>query len=296
MIFKDYYKILGLTKTASQDDIKKAYRKLAMVYHPDKNDGDKESEEKFKEIVEAYEVLSNPEKRAEFDGFLGKKTQTQNYTYSYKSKQSTQDDLFWDDLLLKYKKGPFSEFFRKFFDKKASSGIFKGDDIKGKVTIDLEEAYLGSTRILNVQNEKLRLQIKPGTRSEQILKVTGKGKKSPVASGTHGDLYVRISVKEHDVFKQIDNDLFTNLEVDIYTILLGGKVQIKTLKGDIYIEIPQGTSYGKQLRIKGLGMPDYDKPETFGDLYVKVLYSVPKNLTQKEKDLLNELYQINKQR
>jgi len=294
MLFKDYYKILGVKNNASEEEIKKAYRKLAMIYHPDKNDGDKKAEEKFKEIVEAYEVLSNPSKRAEFDSFLGKKTQRTQYSYTYKSQQSTKDDLFWDDLVSKYKRGPFSDFFKKFFDKSGNSGIFKGDDVKGKITIDLNEAFHGSTRILTLGGEKLRMQIKPGTKDEQLLKIPGKGKKSAIANGSPGDLYVRIVIQKHDIFERIEDDLYTSVNVDIYTILLGGKILINTLKGDINIDIPQGCSYGKQLRLKGLGMPKYDNHDKFGDLYLKVIYSIPKNLSQKEKNLLNELYAMNK--
>lgn len=294
MKFKDYYKILGVSKDASQEEIKKAYRKLAMIYHPDKNEeGDKHSEEKFKEIVEAYEVLSNSAKREEFDRFFGKKTTTKNHTTYQKTTQTNDENIFWDDLAKKYNKGPFSEFFKKFFEKKAGS-ILKGDDIKGKITIDLSEAYLGSTRILTVNNEKLRIQIKPGIQNEQILKIPGKGKKSPVSSGANGDLYVRIVLKEDTNFKRVNDDLYTNLNVDIYVIMLGGKVQVKTLKGDINIEIPQGTPYGKELRIKGYGMPIYDNPANSGDLYIKIYYAIPKDLSQKEKTLLSELYQLNK--
>jgi len=295
MKFKDYYKILEVSKDASQEELKKSYRRLAMIYHPDRNEGDKKSEEKFKEIVEAYEVLSNPAKRAEFDSFFGKKTTSstsKNQTNTKKNTQKTEDNLFWDDLLKKYSKGNFSEFFKNFFDK-TNNSVFKGEDIKGKITIDLQEAFLGSTRILTVNNEKLRLQIKPGIQNEQILKVAGKGKKSSVSSASQGDLYIRIIVTEDQNFKRVNHDLFSNCNVDIYLILLGGKVQVKTLKGDINIEIPQGTPYGKELRIKGYGMPHYNNPENFGDLYLKIYYSIPNNLSPKERNLLSELYQLN---
>ncbi len=306
VIFKDYYKILGVENSATAAEIKKAYRKLAMLYHPDKNPGDKSSEEKFKEIVEAYEVLKDTEKRKTFDDFIGnkrrneqrKKTQnTQKETYT--SSKITDDDIFnevYNDLFGKERTKGFSDFFKQFFSKRKSGSdryahLFKGDDSKGKITIDLEEAYLGSNRILNMNNEKLRLKIKPGIESEQILKIKGRGKYSSY-EGERGDLYIRIVIKPHYAFVRKENDLHKDVNVDIYKILLGGKVNIPTFKGKMNINIPQGIEYGKTLRLKGLGMPFYDNPNLYGDLYLKIIYSIPKMNSAEEKKLLQRLVNI----
>lgn len=302
MIFKDYYKILGVNANASTEEIKKAYRKLAMIYHPDKNEGDKQAEEKFKEIAEAYEVLSDSEKRLKYDQFVDtKNAQSQQTTYkthtsSQKHRttqtQKNKDDQDLDDFIKNYGQGPFSEFFKKFFDKakntKGYSNLFKGEDVNGKITIDLEEAYLGSTRILTINNEKLRLRIKPGIENDQILRITGKGKTS-VSGGEPGDLYVRIVIKPHQVFERREKDLYKDIYVDIFTILLGGKTEVVTMKGNVNIAIPQGMEYGKQIKIKGLGMPDYEKENNFGDLFLTIKYKIPNDLTTKEKDLLQQI-------
>lgn len=293
MIFKDYYKILEIKSNADLDEIKKAYRKLALKYHPDKNQGDKNAEEKFKEIAEAYAVLSDPIKRKKFDDFEGSKSKNSNrYKYKKKTEKSDLDDLFKDKG-----KGQFSDFFKSFFErqgKSSSGGLLIGDDVKGRITIDLEEAYTGSTRILNLDNEKLRLKIKPGIHNDQILKIKEKGSFPAMKSGRRGDLYIRIVVSEHNYFVRKKDDLHTEINVDIYTIILGGKIKIKTFKGELQFTIPQATPYGKVYRIKGHGMPVYDSDNQFGNLYLKVKYYIPKNLSAKEKKLLQELYKIRK--
>jgi len=301
MLFQDYYKIIGVDKEAAPDDIKKQYRKLAMLYHPDRNPGDKESEEKFKQVAEAYDVLSDPEKRKKFDEFIeNRETKTQqqanNYQHKYSYTKSSSDNLYeeyYKRNTQQEKGSTFSDFFNQFFGKKntsgASSGIFKGEDIRGKVTIDLEEAYLGSSRILTVNNEKLRLKIKPGITNEHILKVKGKGKTGAIKSGENGDLFVRIIIKPHHRFERRDNDLYCDLYVDIFTVLLGGKMSVLTMKGEVNLNIPQGIEYGKILRLRNMGMPNYDEPENFGDLYVCIKYTIPKHLSHEETELLKKI-------
>ena len=318
MIFKDYYKILNVTKNATAEELKKSYRKLAMLYHPDKNPGDKKSEEKFKEIAEAYDVLSEADKRKDYDNFFGKRQSASNYSKNYtysnpytytettknpfygtSSKYTTDDSIedVWKDLLKDFNKSQFSDFFKNFFDKKKTkpeSKIFKGEDIMGKITINLQEAYNGSKRILKVNNEKLRLTIKPGIENDQILKIKSKGHKSSYTYGKPGDLFVRIAVDQHNSLKRKKNDLYAETSVDIYTILLGKKITINTLTGKISVNIPRGTPFGKSLRLKGMGMPFYNNPTKKGDLFLKIKYSIPQNLSQKELTMLKELYKLNK--
>jgi len=300
MIYKDYYKILEVSKNSTSEEIKKSYRRLAMLYHPDKNEGNKIAEEKFKEIVEAYEVLGDSEKRADFDILTSKKTtsttsrKTTTNEQTQQNNESTkkQDSSYWDELLNQYKTGSFSNFFKNFFEKEAPSNI-RETQIKGKITISLEEAYFGSTRILTIENKKIRLHIRPGISSEKVIQLTEKPNVSK-ARRKQTDVFIRIVIEAHEKFKRVDNDLYTDLNTDIYTILLGEKVTLKTFKGEINVAIPQGAPYGKLLRIKGLGMPSYENKDEFGDLYIKILYKIPETLTEKEKVLLRQLYELNK--
>jgi curved DNA-binding protein len=300
MIFQDYYKILGVDKTANEADIKKAYRRLAKLYHPDKTQGDKASEEKFKQVAEAYEVLNDPEKRRKFDEFLITSQSKQHFaekTHYSKKGTYTYKDIYEDDYFKQKqadKSKGFSDFFKEFFGAKtdgAKSDLYKGENVKGKLTIDLEEAYLGSTRILTINNEKLRLRLKPGVTDEQILKVKGKGKPG-ILGGDQGDLYVRIIIRPHHIFERKGIDLYRDIYIDIYTAILGGKVEVLTLKGEMNIQIPMGIEYGKSLRLRGLGMPDYDHPEIFGDLYVNVKYVMPKTLSDEEVSLIKRLQNL----
>lgn len=305
MIFKDYYKILGITHNATDEEIKKAYRRLAMEFHPDRNQGNKQAEEKFKEIVEAYDVLSTPDKRKQFDNLLtfGKQTTTKksnsNSTYHnnyqaqtnkhYYSYEHEDPKKLWEELKKDYNI-KFSDFFNYFFSSKKKNSKL---DRTAKLTITLKEAYLGSVRIIDLDNEKFRLTIKRGIADNQLLKIPNKGLVSSDGK-QRGDLFLRIQIPKDDFFQRTENDLSCEVNVDIYTVLLGGEIVLKTFKGDIKINIPAGIPYGKVLRIKSLGMPMYDNSEQFGDLYVKVKYNIPTSLSEKERNLLQQLYEINK--
>ena len=171
--------------------------------------------------------------------------------------------------------------------------MLKGEDIRGKISIDLEEAYLGSSRILTIEGEKLRLTIKPGIEEDQILKIEGKGKPGKYG-GKPGDLYIRIVFNKHPVFLREGNDLKTEITVDLYSFILQDKIPIKTFKGEIVIQLPPDLEYGKSIRLKGLGMPFYGKENQFGDMYLAVKFMLPKNISDKEKELLRELKKLAK--
>ncbi len=300
MDFKDYYKILGLDKTATTDEIKKSYRKLAVKYHPDKNPNDKAAEEKFKEINEANEVLGDAEKRKKYDE-LG-----ENWKYYQQSAQQGGEgqDFHWSKYRNnsyktgeQYHEGNFSDFFENIFggrfydDERSQQRSFKGQDYNAEMQISLEEAYSGTTRQLQLDKQKLQLKTKPGIKDGQVLKLKGKGGKG-INNGPNGDLYITVHVSEHPHYKRKEDDLYCDIPVDLYTAILGGQIHVNTIGNPIKISIGKETENGKILRLKGKGMPRYDKDNNYGDMYAKVNIKLPKNLTPKEIELFKELSTI----
>lgn len=302
MDYKDYYQILGVDKKASQEEIKKAYRKLAVKYHPDKNQGNKAAEEKFKEIGEAYEVLSDTEKRKKYDelGANWKHFQQQGNTGGFDWSQWKQpgDQTYYyeGDSSEMFEDDRFSDFFKNIFGKQQGTGSHskrstKGRDYHADLSLSLEEAYHGTSRILSVDQEKIRITTKPGAYHGQILRINGKGEKG-INNGKAGDLYVQVHVQPHALFERRDNDLFQTAHIDIYTAVLGGKKEIKTLAGPIQITIPSGMQPGKILRIKGKGMPVYSTNQVFGDMLIETEIPVPTMLTPEQKELFEKLQKL----
>lgn len=306
MEYKDYYKILGVDKSATQDEIKKAYRKLAMKHHPDRNAGNKSSEEKFKEITEANEVLSDPEKRKKYDtlganwkqyqhtggqgfddfftNFGGGRKQSPGPTYEF---SGNINDIFGD-----IGGGGFSDFFESFFG--GSGKGFGGRtqqqntavDVEASMNVMLEDVFKGSEKQISVDGKKIKIKINPGTKDGQRLRLKGMGR-SKTADGTKGDLFLNIHILRHPFYEIKDDTLFYNLDVDLYTAVLGGKENIKTLDGKtVSINIPEGTESEKKLRLKGLGLIDNG---VRGDLLVDIHVTVPKDLTKDEKELFKKL-------
>jgi curved DNA-binding protein len=298
MNYKDYYKILGVGKTASADEIKKAFRKLAVKYHPDKNPGDKQAEEKFKEVNEANEVLGDPEKRKKYDE-LGENWQ------QYQQKGNRQEDFDWSQWQNSGRgqqqysysegfgdEGGFSDFFESVFGGRFGGGqsarAQKGSDYRAEAEISLEEAYNGTTRLMEVNGEKLQMKFKPGTKDGQTLRIKGKGGHG-YNTGERGDIYVTIHIPPHPHFDRKENDLYCEAPIELYTAILGGKATIRTMKGMIKTDIPAETENGKVLRLKGMGMPVYGQENKFGDLYAKVKVILPKGLSQEEIELFQQL-------
>jgi curved DNA-binding protein len=298
MEYKDYYKILGVDKNASSEDIKKAFRKLAVKYHPDKNKDDKKAEERFKEINEANEVLGDPEKRKQYDAF------GENWKYAQANggaggfggpggyRQGSPDefaDVFGSG-------GNFSDFFESLFGQQAGRGRGprKGQDYQAEMPITLEEAYTGTERLLNVNAQSLRIRLKPGIAHEQTIRLREKGGPG-AAGGPNGDVLITILISEHKQFRRQGDDLYVTVPVDVYTAVLGGKVSVQTLKGEIKVDIPARTDHGKTLRLKGLGMPVYDRPGEYGNLYVAVELHLPARISEKEMELFRQLAQQNSQ-
>lgn len=313
MEYKDYYKILGVPKNATAEDIKKAYRKLAKQYHPDKNPGDKAAEAKFKEITEANEVLSDPEKRKYYDklgadwaafsqyggnpedfmrerGYGGR-----SWQYQYRRPQTDEGGGFnFGDI---FGEGGFSDFFKQFFggaaEERASSSRrhagMRGQDYETEMEISLEDAAHGVTRILAVMGKKLRIKIKPGVEDGQVLKLTGHGGESSIPGGTNGDLFVKIKVKPHKLFQRKGNDLYYTLPINSFTALVGDKVTVNVLGTEVTFPIPKHSDSGKVFRLKGKGMPLYDNPEQRGDLYVTLQIHSPKNVSEEDMAVIRRL-------
>lgn len=305
MDYKDYYQILGVTKSASQEEIKKKYRKLAVKYHPDKNPENKQAEAKFQELSEAYEVLKDPEKRKKYDQLGANWKQYQNThqgstegfdwsqfggggastgrSYSY---QGDPSDMFGGSA-------GFSDFFNSIFGNTAgrSSGFgrssmsHKGHDYQAEMEISLEEAHHGTGRIININGNKIRIKTKMGAYDGQNLRIKGKG--GPGNGSSDGDLYVKIKVMLHHTFQRDGNDLKRTLDIDFSDALLGGKVSVKGIDQKSYqLNLPAGTDSGKVFRLKNKGMPVYGKTGEFGDMLVTTRITVPKNISQKQKELI----------
>lgn len=299
-MYKDYYKVLGVAPNATTDEIKKAFRKLAVKYHPDKTRGDKAAEEKFKEINEANEVLSDPEKRKKYDRF-GKDwqryqesgAQPGGFDWSkYAGSQGGAERT--DDFSSIFGGEDAGSLFEILFGQQGGrkrgrrSATLRGEDIGTEATLSLEEAYHGSTRLIEVNGQTIKVTIHPGIEEQQVLRIPGKGTPGP-GGGPAGDLYLTIRIAAHPDYHRKGNDLHRGLSVGLYTAVLGGKVELETLKGTIKVDIPGETPNGRVLRLRGLGMPLYGKKQQFGDLFVKVVVKIPEGLSEKEVELFRKL-------
>ena len=294
MDYKDYYKVLGVDKKASQDDIKKAYRKLAVKHHPDKNPGDKKSEEKFKEINEANDVLSDPAKRKKYDD-LGENWQNAGNPYEQYT-QGRRTTRKGGSQFNSGSEGQFSDFFESFFGGGASGfgggggrrgGMqMKGEDYQAETTISLEVAFNGTTRQINLQDQKLNLKLKPGIDEGQVLRMKEKGGPG-MNGGPAGDLFITIHVSKDSTYERRGDDLYFDHSLDAFTAMLGGKLPVQTIDNrTLNINIPAGTDSGKIFRLKGMGMPNYKDGKIRGDGYVKVEITVPKHLAEEDKEIL----------
>jgi curved DNA-binding protein len=297
----DYYKTLGITKAATADEIKKAFRKLAVKYHPDKNTDNPQAETKFKEINEAYETLKDPEKRKKYDQH-GKDYQKYEGAsgggqYDFNGNKNgggyAQYETNFDDA---FGQGGFSSFFEQMFGGQDGGGGFSsaasaGRDLEAEIKITLQEAYFGTFRTISVNKQQLRINIEAGTTDNKKLRLKGKGEKG--SNGQSGDLYIYVKVEKHPTFERKVDDLYCTVKVDLYAAVLGGKVQIPTIKGSsINIPIPKGAQNGQKLRLKNLGMPLYGKSDKFGDMFVKLRIEIPIQLSEKEESLFKELSKL----
>ncbi len=303
MEFIDYYKILELDKNAGEEDIKKAYRRLARKLHPDLNPNDAKAKEKFQQINEANEVLSDPEKRKKYDkygkdwkhadAFEKAGYQSNPYEGNAGNRQERRSGQGG------FSGGDFSDFFESMFggDSGRQGGgrkvKYRGEDFNAELKLDLKDVYKTHQQTLSVNGKSIRLTIPAGVENGQTIKIPGHG--SPGANGgPNGDLYITFSISNHSKFKREGSNLYTNAELDIYTAILGGDITIDTFEGKVKLVIKPETQNGTKVKLKGKGFPVYKKEGEFGDLYITWQIKTPVNLSEKEKELFMELSKIHK--
>lgn len=293
MEFIDYYKVLGLSKNASDSDIKKAYRKLARKFHPDINPNDKDSEKKFKEINEANQVLSDPENRKKYDKYGKDWAHADEFEKAGQQRQhqrSSQRGPSGEE----YSGGDFSDFFESMFGGGFSGGgnvRFKGQDFTAELRLDLKDVFSTHKRTLTVNGKNIRLTIPAGVQDGQVIKIKGYGGEG-ANGGPSGDLLISFSIVNTTPFKLDQNNLYKTEEVDLYTALLGGDITVETFDGKVKIHVMPETQNGTKVKLKGKGFPVYKKEGQFGDLYITFQVELPKNLTEQEKALINELAKL----
>ncbi|RQO38013.1 molecular chaperone DnaJ [Chryseobacterium sp. KBW03] len=301
MAYIDYYKTLGVDKSATQDDIKKAYRKLARKLHPDLNPDDKEAEKKFKELNEANEVLSNSENRSKYDKYgehwkhgeeyeKAQQQQQRQYQQQSNSRGSSGADFGEGE--------DFSDFFQSMFggaeggfgrnSRGRASGKFKGKDIQAELNLNLRDAAKTHPQTFDINGKKVRITIPAGVYDGQQIKLKGHGNPG-VNGGPSGDLYITFNIPVDPDFERIGDDLKTKVVIDLFTAVLGGEVNVNTLDGSVNLKVKPETQSGTTVRLKGKGFPVYKKEGQYGDLFVTYEVKLPTNLTEKQKELFEQL-------
>ena len=294
MAYIDYYKILGVGKDASAEDIKKAYRKLARKYHPDLNPHDKDANKRFQEVNEANEVLSDPEKRKKYDQYGENWQHAEEFAQAGNSGQQAggqqQENPFAS--------GDFSDFFESMFGGAAFGGAgrsssrgnsrFKGQDLHAELELGLMDAYVTHKQTITVNGKNLRITIPAGIANGQVIKLKGQGMPG-INGGPAGDLYITFGIANHPVFKRLDDDLYLNHEIDLYTAVLGGETMVETPDSKVKLRVNPGTQNGTKVRLKGKGFPVYKKEGEFGNLYVTYQVKLPTTLSAQQRALFEEL-------
>lgn len=308
MAFIDYYKVLGVERNATQDDIKKAYRKMARKYHPDLNKDDPNAKDKFQEINEANEVLSDPEKRKKYDEYGEHWKHADEFKAEREAYQRAQEkggqSAYWysvngDDFMGGFGRGNasgFSDFFEQLFGHGASGSrsrrtynmMESGEDIEAQMNLSLREAAVTHKQTFSVNGENLRITIPAGIADGQMIKLKGHGEKGSNGA-PNGDLYITFKIAPDPEFKREGDDLFTDVDIDLYTAVLGGTVNVKTIDGMVKLKVNPGTQNDTKVRLRSKGFPVYKKEGTFGDLIVTYHVNIPTSLSEKQKELFTQL-------
>ncbi|SDC08062.1 DnaJ C-terminal domain-containing protein [Niabella drilacis] len=297
MDYIDYYKILGISKDASADDIKKAYRKLARKHHPDLNPDDNEAVKLFQQINEAHEVLSDPEKRKKYDQYGADWKHADQFEQARRQQSAgSQGQPFGGGESYSYgpgEEGDFSDFFSSLFGNSGgrsgrSGARFKGQDYRAAVQLKLSDAYQTHQQTFTVNGKNIRITVPAGIEDGQEIRIAGHG--APGANGgPNGDLYITFTIQNDTSFIRKGNDLYTHVALDLYKAVLGGEVMIDTMAGKVKLTVGPETQNETTVRLKGKGFPVYKKEESFGDLYITYRVQLPKHLSETEKELFKEL-------
>lgn len=298
-MFIDYYKTLGIDKNATEKEVKSAYRKLARKFHPDLNPNDKSSNKKFQEINEANEVLSDPDKRKKYDQYGESWKHADEYKdagqYQQQASGAGGQSYSWSPG-----EGEFSDFFESLFGKFGGAGRgrqvkYKGEDYTAELHLELTDAFETHQRTLTVNGKKIRITIPAGIENGQTIKIAGHGGPG-IHGGPNGDLYLTFQIANHPRFKRLGNNLYTTVDLELYTAVLGGELMIDTLSGKVKLKVKPGTQNGSKIKLKGKGFPKYKSKGELGDLFVTYMIGIPTDLTEKEKELFTELLKIQKSR
>ena len=305
MEFIDYYKVLGLPNTAIQDDIKKAYRKLARKYHPDVNPNAEEAKKSFQQINEANEVLSDPEKRKKYDQY-GKDWEHAEAYEEAKKQKARQGDYGQSDFggggnYQQYSSSDFgdgqdfSDFFSSMFGGSRNSSSrttqFRGQDYNATLQLTDKDVYTTQKQVLTLNDKKIRITIPAGVENGQTIKIKGHGGEG-VNGGPKGDLYITFQITPDAQFKRIGADLYATQNIDLFTAVLGGDAVINTFTDKVKLKVTAGTQNGTKVRLKGKGFPKYKIDGEFGDLYITYNVVVPTDLSEEQKDLFTKLSKL----
>jgi curved DNA-binding protein len=299
MAFIDYYKILEVNKSATEAEIKKAYRKMARKYHPDLNPNDKGAEIKFKEINEANEVLSNAENRKKYDQYGENWQHAEEFEKSKREQQQYQRSGQQEGFAGFGGGGDYSDFFESMFGGRTSGGRrgqstqYKGPDFNAELHLDLKEVYTTQKRTLTINGKNIRLTIPAGVENGQIIKISGFGAEGS-GGGPKGDLYITFSIENNTDFKRDKNNLYATVNLDLYKAVLGGDITVAAFDGKVKLKVIPGTQNGTRVKLKGKGFPLYKKEGQFGDLFITYEIQIPSNITEKEKELFTELSKLRK--
>lgn len=299
MDFIDYYKVLEVDKSASEADIKKAYRRLARKLHPDLNPNDESAKKKFQQINEAHEVLSDPEKRKQYDKYGKDWKHAEQFEKAGQQQRGQQENDFGQQGYSQgFEEGDYSDFFESIFGRGAggrSGGNtkFRGQDFRAQLQLDLKDVFRSHQQTLTVNGKNIRLTIPAGVENGQTIKISGHGGEG-MNGGPKGDLYITFSIANHTKFKREGSNLYSDADLDLYTAVLGGEVMIDTFDGKVKLKVSPGTQSDSKVKLKGKGFPVYKKEGEFGDLFVTWKIKIPTNISEKEKELFSELAKLTK--